>query len=37
MWLLEKVGFSSAEVLEPPEGAYEQLRYHKRVMVAARV
>ena len=37
MWLLEKVGFSSAEVLEPPPGAYEQLRYHKRVMVAARV
>jgi tRNA (mo5U34)-methyltransferase len=37
LWLLEKVGFSSATVLEPPEGAYEQLRYHKRVMVAARV
>jgi len=37
MWLLEKVGFSSATVLEPPEDAYEQLRYHKRVMVAAQV
>jgi SAM-dependent methyltransferase len=37
LWLLEKVGFSSAEVLEPPQDAYEQLRYHKRVMVAARV
>jgi len=37
MWLLEKVGFSSAAVLEPPEDAYEQLRHHKRVMVAARV
>lgn len=37
MWLLEKVGFSSAVVIEPPEDAYEQLRHHKRVMVAARV
>jgi len=37
MWLLEKVGFSGARVLEPPEGAYEQLRHHKRVMVAAEV
>jgi hypothetical protein len=37
LWILEKVGFSSAEVLEPPDDAYEQLRYHKRVMVAAQV
>jgi hypothetical protein len=37
LWLLEKVGFSSARVLEPPDDAYEQLRYHKRVMVAAQV
>ena len=37
MWLLKAVGFSSAEVLPPPPDAYEQLRYHKRVMVAARV
>lgn len=37
LWILEKVGFAGAEVLEPPEDAYEQLRYHKRVMVAARV
>jgi len=37
MWILEKVGFSSAKVLEPPADAYEQLRYHKRVMVAAHV
>jgi tRNA (mo5U34)-methyltransferase len=37
MWLLEKVGFSSATVLEPPADAYEQLRHHKRVMVAAKV
>lgn len=37
MWILDKVGFSSAEVLTPPEDAYEQLRHGKRVMVAARV
>lgn len=37
VWLLHKVGFSSVDVLEPPEDAYEQLRYHKRVMVAAQV
>ena len=37
LWLLEKVGFSSATVLEPPRDAYEQLRYHKRVMVVAHV
>jgi len=37
MWLLQKVGFSSARVLQPPPDAYEQLRYHKRVMVAASV
>jgi len=37
LWILRKVGFSSATVLEPPEDAYEQLRHHKRVMVAAQV
>jgi hypothetical protein len=37
LWILRKVGFSSATVLEPPEDAYEQLRYHKRVMVVAQV
>ena len=37
MWLLRKVGFSQARVLQPPPDAYEQLRYHKRVMVAASV
>jgi len=36
-WLLERVGFSRVEVLRPPADAYEQLRYGKRVMVAARV
>jgi tRNA (mo5U34)-methyltransferase len=37
LWILEKVGFSEASVLEPPADAYEQLLHHKRVMVAARV
>ncbi|MGD2128949.1 MAG: DUF1698 domain-containing protein [Lysobacterales bacterium] len=37
LWTLEKVGFSQAAVLEPPEDAYEQLLYHKRVMVVAQV
>jgi tRNA (mo5U34)-methyltransferase len=37
LWILEKVGFTSVQVLEPPADAYEQLRFHKRVMVAAQV
>jgi SAM-dependent methyltransferase len=37
LWILEKVGFAGAAVLAPPDDAYEQLRFHKRVMVAARV
>jgi hypothetical protein len=37
LWILQKVGFSRVSVLRPPEDAYEQLRYHKRVMVAAEV
>ena len=37
LWILEKVGFASATVLTPPDDAYEQLRFHKRVMVAAQV
>jgi len=37
VWILQKVGFSTVDVLEPPEDAYEQLKYHKRVMVAAQV
>jgi hypothetical protein len=36
-WILRKVGFSRVEILPPPEDAYEQLRYGKRVMVAAFV
>jgi hypothetical protein len=37
IWVLHKVGFSEVTVLEPPADAYEQLRYHKRVMVAAQI
>jgi hypothetical protein len=37
LWILEKVGFAGATVLAPPDDAYEQLRFHKRVMVAAQV
>ncbi|MEE4294392.1 MAG: methyltransferase domain-containing protein [Xanthomonadales bacterium] len=37
VWILHAVGFSKVDVLEPPEDAYEQLKYHKRVMVAAQV
>lgn len=33
-WIMGKVGFSRVAVLEPPEGAYEQHRHGKRVMVA---
>jgi tRNA (mo5U34)-methyltransferase len=36
-WLMEKVGFRDVRVLQPPEDAYEQLLYGKRVMVTARV
>ena len=36
-WILRKIGFSRVEMLAPPEDAYEQLRYGKRVMVAAYV
>lgn len=36
-WILHQVGFSDVTVLEPPADAYEQLRHHKRVMVAAQV
>jgi tRNA (mo5U34)-methyltransferase len=35
LWMLDKVGFSEVHVLKPPPDAYEQLRYGKRVMVAA--
>jgi hypothetical protein len=37
LWILRKVGFSRVELLTPPTDAYEQLKYGKRVMVAAYV
>lgn len=37
LWILRKVGFSRVDVLQPPDDAYEQLKYHKRVMVAAQI
>jgi len=37
IWILRKVGFSEVTVIDPPEDAYEQLRFHKRVLVAAQV
>lgn len=36
-WILRKVGFTRVELVPPPADAYEQLRYGKRVMVAAYV
>lgn len=36
-WILRKVGFREVQLLEPPPNAYEQLKYHKRVMVIASV
>ena len=37
VWLLRAVGFARVERVEPPPGAYEQLRSGKRVMVVAYV
>ncbi|MEO5595682.1 MAG: methyltransferase domain-containing protein [Lysobacteraceae bacterium] len=37
LWILHKVGFARTEILPVPEGGYEQLLHHKRVMVAAWV
>ena len=34
-WILRKIGFARVDVLTPPADAYEQLRFGKRVMVAA--
>jgi hypothetical protein len=36
-FILRKVGFSKIEVLPVPEGGYEQLKYGKRVVLAAWV
>jgi tRNA (mo5U34)-methyltransferase len=37
IWLLRAVGFARVERIAPPQGAYEQLRSGKRVMVVAHV
>jgi hypothetical protein len=37
LWILDRIGFARTEVLPVPEGEYEQLVHHKRVMVAAWV
>ncbi len=37
LWLLHAVGFARTEVLAVPDDGYEQLKYGKRVMVAAWV
>lgn len=37
MWIMRKIGFARVEILPPPADAYEQLRYGKRVMVAAYI
>lgn len=37
LWILRNIGFSRVELLTPPDGAYEQLKFGKRIMVAAYV
>ena len=37
LWIMEAIGFRDVHVIPPPEGAYEQHLYGKRVMVAGRV
>lgn len=36
-WILRKIGFDRVEQVPVPENGYEQLRYHKRSMVACYV
>mgnify|MGYP003717362641 CR=1 FL=1 len=33
IWIMKKVGFYDVTLINPPDGAYEQHRYKKRVMV----
>lgn len=35
LWILRRIGFVDVALVEPPEDAYEQHRYGKRVMVRA--
>jgi ABC-2 type transport system ATP-binding protein/lipopolysaccharide transport system ATP-binding protein len=37
IWILEKLGFSSVELVVPPPNAYEQLASGVRIMIVARV
>lgn len=37
LWIMQKIGFSRVELLKPPPGAYEQIRFGKRVMVAGYI
>lgn len=37
VWILEKLGFSSVELVVPPPNAYEQLASGVRIMIVARV
>jgi len=37
LWLMEAVGFSDVRLVQPPDDAYEQHRYGKRVMAYGRV
>ena len=37
MWILEKLGFAQVRLLDPPQGAYQQLATGKRVMIEARL
>ena len=37
IWIMRKIGFTRVDILPPPADAYEQLRYGKRVMVAAYI
>lgn len=36
LWVMQKVGFREVALVAPPEGAYEQHRYGKRVMAIGR-
>jgi tRNA (mo5U34)-methyltransferase len=37
IWILKKIGFKTIDIVPVPADAYEQLRYGKRVMLAAYV
>lgn len=37
LWIMRKIGFARVELVPPPEDAYEQLRYGKRVMVVGYI